>query len=211
VLGLLAPTLVALAAAIALGGTLRGLFSSRVRGWPFIVAAFGTELVLYNPPTDTHTWAREFGPSIWLASRLVLLAVALVNAWPERARVSWPWLVVACGLGLNSLVIGLNNGHMPQSPEAAVTVWGASLIDPGRLQNIAPIEPSTRLAWLGDVIAEPAWLPRRNVISIGDIVLALGIGVWVFTAAGPLPISGRRIVARIGPPIHGLERPPRRC
>jgi hypothetical protein len=211
VLGLLAPTLVALIAAVALGGSLSGLASSRVRGWPFILAAFGTELVLYNRPVDAQAWAREAGPWIWLASRLVLLAVAVANAWPGRGQVSWPWVLAACGVGLNSVVIGLNNGHMPQSEEAAIAVWGSSHIDAGRLQNVAPIDSHTLLPWLGDVIAEPAWLPRRNVISVGDMMLALGIGGWIFAAATPSPISRRRIVARIGAPVHGLARHPRRC
>jgi Family of unknown function (DUF5317) len=41
--------------------------------------------------------------------------------------------------------------------------------------------PDTWLAWLGDIFPEPAWLPRANVVSIGDLVLATGIAAWVFS------------------------------
>jgi hypothetical protein len=95
-------------------------------------------------------------------------------------------------------------------------VWGASHIDPSRLQNVAPIGPDTRLPWLGDILAEPDWLPRRNVISIGDILLALGIASWAFTAATTRRIALASIGAqqgnmgsRIATSLDGAARPQR--
>jgi hypothetical protein len=46
------------------------------------------------------------------------------------------------------------------------------------LHNVAPIGPTTRLAWLGDVIAQPAWLPKANVVSIGDMLLSIALAWW---------------------------------
>jgi Family of unknown function (DUF5317) len=179
--GLLAPTLVAVIAAGALGGTPQGLRDGRFRAWPAAVAAFVVELALYNPPLDHQPLALQVGPWIWLASRTILLGVLLANALPRRGTVCWPLLVAAFGLALNSLVIAGNGGHMPQSAAAAAAVWGANHIDPERLQNVAPMGPDTWLAWLGDIFPEPAWLPRANVVSIGDLVLAAGIAAWVFS------------------------------
>jgi hypothetical protein len=47
--------------------------------------------------------------------------------------------------------------------------------------------PNTQLNWLGDLIPEPAWLPKNNVISIGDLLLGSGLAWWAFlmTAASP--------------------------
>ena len=91
-------------------------------------------------------------------------------------------------MSLNTLVITANNGYMPQSTEAAIQIWGAERVSvqraQTRLQNVVPIDQHTRLAWLGDVIAQPTWLPRANVISIGDILLALGIAAWTRRAFG---------------------------
>ena len=39
------------------------------------------------------------------------------------------------------------------------------------------------LIWLGDVIAQPDWLPRSNAVSIGDLLLSTGLAGWVFLAA----------------------------
>ena len=179
-LGLLAPTLIAFAAALLLGGSPRGLLSRGIRGWPAIVAGFAVELILYNPPVNTQPWAMQVGPWIWLATRLVFVGVLVANAWPASDRSVWPWWLAGLGLGLNTLVIAVNDGHMPQSVEAAITVWGASHVDPSRLQNVAPLAAESRLPWLADVLAEPKWLPRPTVVSVGDLLLALGVASWVF-------------------------------
>jgi hypothetical protein len=184
-LGLLAPTFVAVVAALVLRGSLRRLFITRVCWWPAVLVAFAVELVLYNPPVNGQAWAVQVGPWIWLATKLVLFAVLARNAWSTAGRVGWPWVVAAVGVALNALVIALNDGHMPQAPEAAIAVWGASHIDPFKLQNVAPMRPDTVLPWLADVLPQPAWLPRPNVVSIGDLLLATGTAAWVFGAMMP--------------------------
>lgn len=185
-LWLLAPSLLALL----LGRSRRSLLDARVRAWPAILVAFAIELVLYNPPVDQQPWAINIGPWVWLAAQCVFFTVLALNG-----LAAWPWRVAALGVGLNCLVIALNWGHMPQSPEAAMAVWGRSFVDPTRLQNVAPMDVGTRLAFLGDVIAEPTWLPRANVISVGDILLSLGIASWI--TMGP----------RNGTRAHGAARP----
>src|SRR5205814_4176137 len=102
------------------------------------------------------------------------------NAWPAGGASAWPWWLAGLGLGLNTLVVAFNDGHMPQSMEAAISVWRASHIDPGRLQNVAPLASDSRLPWLADIFAEPKWLPRPTVVSFGDILLAVGVASWVF-------------------------------
>ncbi len=186
-LGLLAPAAIALVTALVAGGSLRGLIDSRFRAWPAVGLAFAVELALYNPPLDREGWAMAIGPWIWIVTRLVMVAVLVVNGW-SGSRTAWAWRLAALGVVLNTLVIGLNGGHMPQAPEAAVAAMGGSPIDASRLQNISAMGPDTRLGWLGDVYAEPAWLPRRNVVSVGDMLLASGAALWVYGSVA----SGRQ-------------------
>jgi len=190
--GLLAPATIALIGALVLGGSLRHLSEARFRAWPVAALGFAIELALYNPPLDAQPWAIAAGPWIWLAVRLVFVAVLVWNGW--SGRTAWAWRLAALGVGLNTLCIAVNGGHMPQSPEAALAVWGASQIDAERLQNVSAMGSNTRLAWLGDIFAEPGWLPRRNVVSFGDVLLALGVAGWVYCAARPG--SGRTALAR---------------
>lgn len=194
-LGLLAPTVLALGAAIALGGSLRGLADGTVRAWPPLILGFGVELVLYNPPVDSQPWAMALGPWVWLLTRVVFVAALTAEGWSS----SRPLLLAALGLALNTVVIGLNAGHMPQSEGAAIQVWGSSHIDAFRLQNVAPMTADTRLPWLADTLPEPAWLPRANVISPGDVLLATGIAGWAFSAAR----KSQSVEAAIAP-LQGL-------
>ncbi|MBV9899247.1 MAG: DUF5317 domain-containing protein [Chloroflexi bacterium] len=186
-LGLLAPAAIALLVGLIAGGSLRGLIGARFRAWPAIGLAFAVELALYNPPLDRQAWAIAAGPWIWMIARLVIVGVLVLNG-SSSSRSAWAWRIAAAGVALNTVVIALNGGHMPQSPEAALAAWGASPIDSARLQNISVMGPETRLAWLGDVFAEPAWLPRRNVVSVGDILLASGVAFWMYGTI----VSGRQ-------------------
>ena len=129
---LLAPTLLALILGLMLTGSLRGLVSEGIRGWPAILVAFATELLLYNRPLDSQPWAISFGPAIWLATRLILVGVLVHNAVGAPDMLRWPWLLAATGLAMNALVVALNGGHMPQSVEAATSVWGGVRTDPDR-------------------------------------------------------------------------------
>jgi hypothetical protein len=155
------------------------------------------------------------GPAAGLATKLVILGVLLHNGLTTADNLRWPWLVGAAGLAMNTLVIGLNGGHMPQSVEAATAVWGGTRIDPARLQNVAAIGPHTLLPWLGDVLAEPSWIPRPNVVSPGDVVLSIGVAAWVFAATlrarRSEAVPAARIMSVIGTPIYGLRSRGRCC
>jgi hypothetical protein len=110
-----------------------------------------------------------------------------------------PWLVAAVGVGLNLLVVVANGGFMPQSEEARMATRGTpqAITQSGepQIRNVMPMNPETRLNWLGDVIPEPAWLPRTNVISIGDVLLASGLAWWAFLITASIPRRAIRLRA----------------
>jgi hypothetical protein len=212
-IGLLLPTLVAALARLLLGGTLGGCLRARLAWWPLLLGPFALELVLYNPPLDQQAWALVAGPWIWVASKFVMLAALGRNAQRDQAcRLAW--LTILVGVGLNTLAVLVNGGHMPQSMDAAAAVWGQDYVRAdtysGRLENVAWMQPTTPLAWLCDILAEPRWLPRPNVVSIGDVTLALGVGMWILAMTRPagsqrllgaVTFARRRLVA--GPSGRG--------
>jgi Family of unknown function (DUF5317) len=197
-IGLLFPSLLATLSGLVAGGSLAGWRRVHLAWWPLLVGAFLVELVLYDPPLNQQPWALEFGPWVWVLARLVMLAVCLRNA---RTPGGWStaWLIVALGLSLNGAVIVANAGHMPQSPSAAALVWGDAYVQPeryvGQLENVVWMTPKTPLAWLGDILPEPRWFPHANVMSIGDVLLALGMAAWAFNVTratqDALPRPGR--------------------
>ncbi len=201
-IGLLVPSGVAALVGLACGGSPARCLWARVTWWPLLLAAFAVELGLYNPPINRLDWAIAVGPSIWVLSKVLMLAVLARNAVvDEHGRLAW--LVILVGIALNTLAIVVNGGHMPQSPAAAAAVWGADYVRndaySGHLENVAWMGPDSRLPWLGDIMPLPRWLPRPNVLSIGDVVLALGVGGWIFSCTTLSPRSdvpspsGRRL------------------
>jgi hypothetical protein len=189
--GLLGLTLLGVVLGLALGGSLDGWRGVRIRWWLPALTALGLQLVLYNPPIDSQPWALTFGPWLFVLAKAILVATLMVNALGATSRgLRAAWLVAALGVGLNLTVVAANGGYMPQSEAARLFVRGTTLLDGEtrpRLHNVKPIDESTHLAWLGDVVAQPAWLPRSNVISIGDVLLAGGLGLWAFQITRRVP------------------------
>lgn len=178
-LGLLLPSaLAALAAVAAIALRRRAdlrLAGFQFRWWELAGCAFAIELLLYNPPIDSTPFALAYGQWVWVGTRFLLLAAVLRNVRASRACI-----VMALGIALNTLVIVANGGYMPQSVDAATAVWGQPDGDTSRLQNTRPMDADSKLTLLADVLPEPRWLPRANVLSIGDVVLALGMAGWVY-------------------------------
>jgi hypothetical protein len=131
---------------------------------------------------------------VWLVMMAVLAVVLFYNAWRR-------WMLAFAGLGiaLNILVIGFNGG-MPVSLKAAGEL-GSSREEARAMLETAclhtPLEDGTRLTPLADTIPVPGPPWQRGVVSLGDLMLAAGLGAWVFAAA--------RTRATQGDPHRGFE------
>ncbi len=199
-IAVLAPAFFAALVALALYGAPADWTHIRVRWQPLALAALLVQLVLFNPPLNHQPWALEWGPWIWVISMLGMLAAFLRNA-ASGGTSGASWLVAALGVLLNLTAVTANGGQMPLSPQALATTKGeANLVQhslaqdaPAQLSNVVLIGPDTRLAELGDVLPEPAWLPGANVVSVGDLLLAAGLAWWGFYS---ISFGGRRRVRR---------------
>lgn len=177
------------------GGTFARWASVQVYGWALAVTSLGVQLLLHNPPIDGQPWALSFGPAIWMACLVALVLVLAFNARRQPTSRA-AWTVAAIGVGLNLAVVATNGGYMPQSAEARSASRGATLVHTdGRLHNVVAMSDDTRLNLLGDVIPEPVWVPGANVVSIGDILLGLGLGLWVYGLTRTRQTAARRTTA----------------
>lgn len=119
-----------------------------------------------------------------LLSQTLLLIFAVMNL-----RTPGFWLL-ALGLGLNLLVIALNGGLMPISPEVVARLApdapeGAWMTGDrlGDSKNVVLAVNATRAWWLSDRFLAPGFFPQRVAYSIGDVLLLLG-AAWMFWALG---------------------------
>ena len=109
----------------------------------------------------------DLGFGLVMASYAFLLAFCFVNL-----RISMMWIIGA-GIALNALVIGLNQG-MPTRDNEVTTRSGRTIEEPiERTAKHRPESDDDLLPFLGDRLQVPA--PIDEVISIGDVVIGLGI------------------------------------
>lgn len=158
---------IAVAVGLARGGTLGHLAEADLRWWWLFFLGVGLQLgVVYLP--DDRSWSSDLGVGLLLASFAVLLLGIGINR--ERPGM---W-VAALGIAMNLLVIAANQG-MPVSAEAAVLA-GAESRDLVLDAKHVLLDSDSAFSFLADVIPVR---PLRQVVSLGDVFLGLGIGIFI--------------------------------
>lgn len=174
----LVATVVVLAVVIGLvtGGRLRELAHIPLRHVWLVWIAFLLQFLLAFLPADLRQTLRL--PIVGLAFALAVAWVVLM--WPPLSH----WLRVAlvlvvAGWAMNFVVISLNNG-MPVSAETLERVGlPTENIESGDLSKHVKLDDDTELSWLGDVIPLPLFGPLRKAISLGDVVMLLGLLLFI--------------------------------
>ncbi|WP_261130818.1 DUF5317 domain-containing protein [Bacillus sp. Marseille-Q3570] len=113
---------------------------------------------------------------------ILIYIVGLTLLWVNRHQGFGVWLILI-GVFLNFIVMAANDGRMPVSLEAAKTLdpaYGEALQE-GYYGKHTALTEETLLGFLGDVIALPKFYPREQVISIGDIIMNIGIFLFIQT------------------------------
>jgi hypothetical protein len=161
----------ALAIAVLRGGRLVNLGDIELKAWWLLFVALGLQIGTRFLPKES--WSEGVGLAMVLFSFALLMVLVLLNR-------SKPGMGIA-GLGvLMNFVVIAANGGMPVLPGAAEVASGFTVSDPdlsGTFKHVL-LDDSSHLTFFADVI------PLRfagigEVISLGDIFLALGLGVFL--------------------------------
>jgi MFS family permease len=169
------------------GGHLRNIAVVQLR-WAWLILASLLLRVATEAALNAHIGVVE-------TLRLPLLAGAfgllLAGLWVNR---SYPGLSLAfLGILSNAIVIVANGGYMP--------IWDVSLAAAGMTQadvnrsfhQVVSVDTPDflgRVLILGDVIPLPIpFEPLRNVSSLGDVFLSLGLAFFVFAGVVRVPTA----------------------
>lgn len=156
------------------GGSLKRLASAEFRcGWLIIAAfAFQNLVALAQSYLELPKVAAFLGI---ILAYLVLLVVVWLN-WRDR------WiLLVGLGVLLNFIVIILNGG-MPVSLEVVRQYASPEKIKAvEQLQSALhiPMTDRTVFKFLSDIIPLPPPYPHPQIVSVGDVLVSLGVFAFI--------------------------------
>jgi uncharacterized protein DUF5317 len=163
--------------ALLTGGRLENLARLRFR-WPWLLVA---AVVIREAVLLTPLGRLEAARYVYV---LALAAILVWTVWHWR-RVRGVWLVSA-GIALNMVVILANGARMPVAPDLA-----GSLLRHGTVGQYTVMGDATRLNLLGDWIA---LYPVPEAYSPGDVLIAIGLAIVVFSAArNPRPYREKEL------------------
>lgn len=150
-------------------GRLKNIDTSNINGTYLVFAAFFIEFSIVMLVKTSYISRGTLTFVLDLIMYMLLIIFIYLNIKNK------PIVIMGAGFMLNALPIFLNGGAMP------VSSTGASAA--GLTQNVAGeglyvlINSKTKLAFLGDVIALK--YPRPYVVSLGDIIIAVGLMIFI--------------------------------
>lgn len=175
---MIVPVLAAVIAVLVVvaGGDLTRMAAVRLRLPVVAVAALLAQVVVVYGLLDR--------PAVATAVMAVSYALSAWVVWLNR-QVPGLYLV-AVGGGANLAAIAANDGIMPATAGALASAG----IEPAAGFTNTALAEGAPLWFLGDVFAVPAGWPLANVFSVGDVVLLVGLAIFLRSVCGAPAASG---------------------
>lgn len=158
------------------GGRFSNIASGEIRGWYFIGASF---LIEFGAVYLALKGVKIVTDGIFFIHFISYISL-FCGLYMNLDKYSF-WIITA-GVLLNFIVIMANGGKMPVSGDAlrfAGLYQNLVDIGQGRIVTHTLMNASTKLRFLGDVLPLPKYYPRPKVYSIGDILLAIGVFIYL--------------------------------
>lgn len=162
----------ALAISMLRGGHLVNLGDIELSAWWLLILALALQAGTRFLPDES--WSDNTGLAMILGSFALLMILVILN----RSKPGM-W-IVGLGVLMNFTVIAINGG-MPVLAGAAEVASGFTVTDPnlsGSYKHVL-LDESSRLTFFADVVPLRIGSLGHEVLSLGDILLALGLGVFL--------------------------------
>lgn len=166
------------------GGRLRRIANAPIRWSGLLFLGLAVQVGVEFTARQALIADAETATTVALVGSQVLVLVWVLRNWHLPGM-----LLIGTGLALNATVIAANGG-MPVDP-AAIDALGleGTRIPVGRHTLLTD---ETLLPWLGALLAIP---PLRSIVSVGDLVLAVGLLPLTHALMSYRPAQERRRTA----------------
>ncbi len=167
---------VSLAAAKLRGGKFSNFQDAILKKWYLFISAFVIEFASVYTASKGVLFISNNIFYIHLISYTLLFAGCCFNIKKTAFR------IILIGFLLNFLVIMLNGGQMPVASDAMLKAGlsdNLAAIQAGRIVTHTVINEATRLSFLGDILRISRPYPMPKVYSIGDIIMAIGVFLYI--------------------------------
>ncbi|EOC99991.1 DUF5317 domain-containing protein [Caldisalinibacter kiritimatiensis] len=158
------------------GGKLRRLTNIRFkRIWIFLLA-IAVQLGIVFLTINEVEFVLKYTKELYIIS-YALLFIGIISNFKYKSL----W-VIAIGGALNLFSFIANKGKIPVSVEGlelAGLKEMAELVKQGKMTLYEPITEATKYSFLGDIITVPEPYPFPHILSIGDMVIALGLFIFI--------------------------------
>lgn len=157
-------------------GRISALSDHSIRGASIFIVLFAVQLLATSLPLGLSKEVTLYG--FWTIPVFGCLAVALWNLREPGFG------LIALGFAANLLVVTANAGMPVLSLNAELIGGTAQLVDQAVAKSWlhVPVRPDTVLLWLSDVIPVPGPGAIRGMISVGDVFLSIGLGLFIFVS-----------------------------
>jgi hypothetical protein len=156
------------------GGSFRSFSELRLKyGWIFPVL-LAVQLIVFITQ-NKFAWIAAISPFLFIAVYLI----GLLFLWLNRNQKGF--MLVWIGVLLNFIVMVVNGGRMPVSLDAAAILDPAftTYLKEGLYAKHQILTDASIFGFLGDIIPLTHPYPREQVISIGDVIMNIGIFMFI--------------------------------
>jgi hypothetical protein len=164
------------------GGKIRNIGNLYINGWYLFVISFLTEIISLFIASKTNGNLSIIIENNFFYIHIFIYLLLIMGLMMNFREIGLR--ITLFGSTLNFLPLLLNNGKMPVSINAlkhSKLYIQLSLLDEGRIMTHALADKGTKLWILGDIIPIPKPYFFPKIISIGDILIALGLFILILT------------------------------
>lgn len=169
-----------LGTSLVVGKLRKGKFSNmkeaEIHKWYLIVSSFLLEfLAVYFSSKGYEVFSRNV-----FTIHLLSYSLLFIGIYFNMSKNSFKLIML--GTFLNFLVIILNGGQMPVSPEGMIKAGLAEdlgALQAGEVLTHVVLTKDTVLSFLADIFVLPKPYPRPKVFSLGDVFMAVGVFMYI--------------------------------